>query len=87
MRELELFKKIDDDFEVYQKQVRDSIQNHCYFEVDYDYLEERKKIKQVNVTVCAADADQATQGYIDYVDSDGDDASDYDDDSDSEDED
>ncbi|KAE8802411.1 hypothetical protein D1007_21966 [Hordeum vulgare] len=63
--DLELLKRIDDDFEVYQKQVRDSIQNHGYFEVDYDYLEERRK------------------GYIEYVDSDYDDASDseYDDDS------
>ena len=82
--DLELFKRIDDDFEEYQKKVRESVQNHGYFEVDYDYLEARKKInawtkaqwakikEDVKITVCAPDADQATQGYIEYVDSDDD---------------
>ncbi|XBI76563.1 hypothetical protein VPH35_069782 [Triticum aestivum] len=84
--DLELFKKIDDDFEV-----------------DYDYLEGRKKInawtkaqwakikEDVKITVCAPDADQATLDYIDYVDSEYDDDassdSEYDDDSESQDED
>ncbi|XBI76564.1 hypothetical protein VPH35_069783 [Triticum aestivum] len=101
--DLELFKKIDYDFEVYKKQVRDSVQSRGYFEVDYDYFEGRKKInawtkaqwakikEDVKITVCAPDADQATLGYIDYVDSEYDnDASsdsDYDDDSESQDED
>lgn len=101
--DLELFKRIDDDFEEYQKKVRDSVDKYGYFEVDYDYVEARKKknawtkaqwakiIEDVNITVCAPDADQATLGYIEYVDSDDDaeydDDSEYYDDSESEDED
>uniref|UniRef100_A0A453QG62 Uncharacterized protein n=4 Tax=Aegilops tauschii TaxID=37682 RepID=A0A453QG62_AEGTS len=72
--DLELFKRIDDDFEEYQKKVRDSVDKYGYFEVDYDYVEARKKInawtkaqwakiiEDVSITVCAPDADQATLG-------------------------
>uniref|UniRef100_A0A8I6YHZ0 Uncharacterized protein n=1 Tax=Hordeum vulgare subsp. vulgare TaxID=112509 RepID=A0A8I6YHZ0_HORVV len=80
-KDLALCNKIDDEFEAYQKEVRDSMLKKGYFEVDSGYLEDRKKInawtkeqwasiKEVDLVFCAPGADQATQGYIEYVDSD-----------------